>query len=71
MSIASRIVRIETALEREIGGKIAVHYLDGRTQYLDGAQCVDLVFTAPGSVARFVSAGGNTGVLTDLLNGLL
>jgi len=70
-SILSRIEAVQRQLDRNGAGKISVTFTDGTKQQLTGGECIDIVFNAPGTVARFEALGTGSGMLPDLLNGLL
>lgn len=70
MTINSRIDRLINQLAQDSSGKITVTFSDGSKCRLSGGECIDLVMNSPDKVGRF-EGGKGSGLLPDLLNGLL
>lgn len=48
-----------------------VTFKDGTRRTMDGVECISLIMSDPGSVARFESRSEGRGQFPDLLNDLL
>ncbi len=70
LNIEGRLRQLQKLVESARGEKVTVILRDGRTKYLTGDECIDLLKTDPLTVARFGAEGPGHGHLPDLLNDL-